>query len=89
MLLLKNIRKDNMDWKRYHALLDISMQRKYTDAEQAEYEAYLPILAKLDAEEAARCKPATDRLMRRHAETLASLEVFIKEAAKKSKENPK
>jgi len=68
----------NVDWKRYHSLLDIQATRGFTDQEQAEYETYLPILAKLDAEEAERCKPATDRLMKKHEETLKSIDDLIK-----------
>lgn len=66
-----------VDWKRYHALLDIGTQRSYTSAEQKEHDSYLPILAKLDAEESERCKPSTDRLMRKHQENLASLDKLI------------
>ena len=42
-------------------------------------DTYLPILAKLDAEEVARCKPALDRLTRRHQEILASLDKLVRD----------
>ena len=40
------------DWERWHDLLDIRDGRGFTDAEQAEYVEFLPIVAKLDAEAA-------------------------------------
>ncbi len=44
------------DWDRWHDLLDIRDGRGFTDAEQAEYAAFLPIVAKLDQAEADRCE---------------------------------
>ncbi|MEK6894323.1 MAG: hypothetical protein AABX10_02575 [Nanoarchaeota archaeon] len=37
------------------------------------------LLAKLHTEEVARCKPALDRLTRRHQEILASLDKLVRD----------
>jgi len=68
----------DIDWERYHILLDIGAQREYTGAEQREYQTFLPFVEKLDAEELARSEAATDRLMKRHEETLASLDKLLR-----------
>ena len=58
------------DWDRWHDLLDIRDGRGFTDAEQAEYVGFLPIVAKLDAEEA-RVGEASFKKLSQHAEVNA------------------
>ncbi len=68
---------DNVNWERYHELLDIKMDRGFTKAEWREYKTYLPIVARFDAEEAARCKPIIDGLVRKHERHLKFLDKLI------------
>jgi hypothetical protein len=62
------------NWDRWHELRDIRYHRRFTDAEQAEYNRFLPIVAKLDAEAAAVSNAAVSKLVARHERALASVE---------------
>ncbi|MEK6925518.1 MAG: hypothetical protein AABW71_04765 [Nanoarchaeota archaeon] len=54
-----------IDWNRYHELIDIEGTRPFTDKEKREYGFYLLIVEALDKAEL-RDLPALDRLTRRH-----------------------
>ncbi len=64
----------NVDWKRYHELIDIKAKREFSDYERKEYEKYMPIIEKLDAEEARRCGPVIWRLIKKHKEEMDKID---------------
>ena len=47
----------DINWNRYHELLEIQSQRKFTTAERKEYQTYIPLVQKLDKNELEICKP--------------------------------
>lgn len=67
-----------VDWDRWHDLLDILDRRALTPDEQAEYDEFGQVVAKLDAEEAAVARPAVEALVQGHERVLASIERLTK-----------
>lgn len=51
------------DWNRWHDLRDIRAKRALTPAESAEYDRFVAIVDRLDAEEATRCDKVLDKLV--------------------------
>ena len=61
------------NWNRWHDLLDIQDRRTFTLCEQAEYDRFIPIVERLDDEEAALAKPGIDALVSKHERIQASI----------------
>lgn len=61
------------NWDRYHDLLDIMTTRGLSSDERLKYERFLPIIAKLDAEEGEAGNVALDDLVKGHERVVASI----------------
>lgn len=57
------MRNSNVDWRRYHEILGIMIDRELTVDEKNEYRFFLPILEEIDSNERIRCEPVIRSLM--------------------------
>ena len=62
-----------INWDRWHNLLDIQARREFTETEQREYNQYVTIVDKLDENEAAQCRPYVKALVKKHNKVISSL----------------
>ena len=67
-------RARDIDWNRWHELLDAAAARALTAGETAEFDQFTDIVAALDAEEASRAGTSVAALVREHRRAVAMLE---------------
>jgi len=63
----------DIDWDRWHDLLDIRAERALTTSEEQEYQEYARLAAQLDAEEGRAADAALDKLVKEHERVLDSI----------------
>lgn len=62
-----------VDWDRWHELRDIMDKRGLTHSEEAEYQRFVRIVARLDAEAARAADVGLDGLVKEHESVIASI----------------
>ena len=75
------------DWDRWHDLLDIRDRGAFTPEEQAEYDHYAELVAKLDAEDGAVSDIAVEALVKKHEHAQDSIRCLTEAVRAELSEN--
>ena len=78
----------NIDYSRWHELLDLRRTRNLSEDEQKEYSQYEKVIRELDKEEADRNRPKVEELLKQHEESIKGIKKFVNDLNKYLKQNP-